>query len=373
MMNQIIDMENLFLRKYKLIYMNYDKKIAIILFGISYMPIYKHPSRNYISRDWRTCYLSLFKYICNDLQKNYKIDFYLSTYNNPKLDLIINTYKPEKIYTTDYIVNRTLARNSLFLEGLNLIKNSNKTYDAIIITRFDLYFKEELNKYISYDKFSYLKPYNSSEINDNFFYIPMNLFDKFYSCCKNWNITGSKNFGHINSMTMHNIPIKDYFDDSEMFCIESNKSESHINNSFFIIDYIDLNINKIHFVIYGNQNKCDQIKNDLTFTGKKSYFSHCKSKYDSIKIYDYSYFMLLIKNNKLIEDLILKEFELINNNDILVIANVDCVTDSFIEDIGFIIDNKGYIYTENNLIVIKKYNNCIKDIINDKNLFNTLN
>lgn len=120
-----------------------DKNIAVGMYGISYLPDYKHWMKQWKpSVDWRNSNYNdtLLKILTEN--KN-TIHHYFSTYHSEIEKELLADFHPVNYKFTDYTCNRengswALDRHSRLKETLNMFTEG--CHDYYILTRFDLYF-----------------------------------------------------------------------------------------------------------------------------------------------------------------------------------------------------------------------------------------
>lgn len=152
-------------------------KIAVCLFGISYIENFDHWRNKKIDIDYRN-YLINNKENVYDCFENSFIDFFISTNKNSYMNDIINYFNPKKHKFTDLIMNRTLSRNTHFNNVLKLCKEYNEEYDIIIVTRFDLYFEKKISEYvIDLTTMNITSELINNQICDNFYLFPYKYID----------------------------------------------------------------------------------------------------------------------------------------------------------------------------------------------------
>lgn len=134
-------------------------KLAIILRGISY---YDNPDvkvSNSSTVDYRECVESMEKNLIVPLKGVFNsIDFFLVTYNSPKLSDLIETFKPidMMIYPTSSMQTyRKRITVKLMIDCVELLELYPE-YDYILMTRFDLYYYRALNmSKVDLEKFNF--------------------------------------------------------------------------------------------------------------------------------------------------------------------------------------------------------------------------
>lgn len=177
---------------------NNKLKLAVILHGLAYCEGYysnhtlKHVDINY-KRSLQNYKDMLFK--------NHDVDIYFHTYNTPNLDKgeLINSYKPVKFKITELVNNSTgedysnkigSLKNS-FVQSLELLDNDLiNQYDYIIVTRFDLLFKKDINSLHLENKFMISCMCEVANLcDDNFFIFPPTYFNTFKEIICNFDLS----------------------------------------------------------------------------------------------------------------------------------------------------------------------------------------
>lgn len=166
-----------------------NKNIAVGLFGIHYQENLNHWMGWNSNPDYRKNFLNNQKILYN----NFKPTFFSSTYFSPILEELINdfSFNALKLNRINNDKKNTLEenfqiRNKIFLETLELIKKSSLFFDYVLITRYDLFFKENPmpeNK-INKNKINLLCRTkwgdNKNLVDDNFYFMPYEKFNYFY-------------------------------------------------------------------------------------------------------------------------------------------------------------------------------------------------
>jgi len=167
-------------------------RLAFCIKGISFLKKYRTVWGKKTSINFERSIENYISYLLTDLSKKYQIDFFISTYNSPKNELLLKTFKPKKSLFKDYIKETIKPTNkrrfqipaSSTLEVLNLVEEYEKEnsckYDYIIITRFDLLFNKKFNDFnINNNAINILFQTSSKNVDDNFYFMPRCLLDTF--------------------------------------------------------------------------------------------------------------------------------------------------------------------------------------------------
>jgi hypothetical protein len=158
-----------------------NKKIALILFGISYHNI-ENDNKLKCNIDFRESYENynekIIKYF-ND--KGYDIDVFAST-NTIPLEIkneMNKIYNPIEIIESDNDFP-CLSRHIKLTKGINSVLNYNKNYDICIMIRFDLTIQDEFNN-VDYNKINIVSKLESPDlIDDNIYIVPYSKLKYLY-------------------------------------------------------------------------------------------------------------------------------------------------------------------------------------------------
>lgn len=142
-------------------------RIALLIRGILFKENHKHFTNNMYTIDYKLNYNNLLSQAINQLRNinelnndTNEVDIFIATYKNNKYsdEDIIRDFSP-KAYI--FIEDETKQQLDCIEAGLKLIRNTinseDKNYDFIIVTRFDLNLKVNINE-IPYkvDKFNFI-------------------------------------------------------------------------------------------------------------------------------------------------------------------------------------------------------------------------
>jgi len=118
-------------------------KLAIALIGLSYTEV------NQQVRDWSQTKDNIKSNLINAFQGS---DVYVTTYNQPHLNELIEFYQPKKHLIVPYEGSH---QRTTYIEGLKLLLDED--VDFIISTRFDIHFNELVPSYnFQFDKVNFL-------------------------------------------------------------------------------------------------------------------------------------------------------------------------------------------------------------------------
>jgi hypothetical protein len=166
-------------------------KLALLLFGMSKCEYIHWSNEKKLFIDFEKSYENYKEFIFDFFKKKgYDIDVYFATNildNNDKIKLC-KTYKPINYTFVKNGKNKTISRNKKLQSVINLCLKSQKNYDLVLITRFDLLFKKDFDKSnIKLDKFNLVSILQKSyQICDNFYLFP-------YKYLKNFSYVVTKN------------------------------------------------------------------------------------------------------------------------------------------------------------------------------------
>tara|TARA_Y100001937_G_C7125438_1_gene334675 strand:+ start:1585 stop:2268 length:684 start_codon:yes stop_codon:yes gene_type:complete len=170
-----------------------NKKVALCYFGISYKENYDHWMETWFNGvDWRE---SNYKQTLDVYLENsgHDVDVFLSTYNSPLNEELVRDLKPKKTKFNDFVERDPAVesdsrrysqsfRNYRFKEVLNLVPPNE--YDFVILTRFDLMFKEALGTIVVDPEAVNVSSVmcmgeNCILVCDNFYIIPSSIHNEF--------------------------------------------------------------------------------------------------------------------------------------------------------------------------------------------------
>tara|TARA_R100001163_G_C5062424_1_gene199517 strand:+ start:806 stop:1480 length:675 start_codon:yes stop_codon:yes gene_type:complete len=172
---------------------NAKKRMALIFFGISYIETTKNikchgPNRKI---DFTQSVQNYQDFIFN-FYKDYDIDIFMCTNDSIKKELLFKYYPPTAYCFSDE------GRNIKIIKAVELCLNysetNNVTYDHILITRFDLWFRERFeDANIDYNKLNVVsKLEKRGFICDNLYIFPHKYLNKFHKIL----INGREKYAH---------------------------------------------------------------------------------------------------------------------------------------------------------------------------------
>jgi hypothetical protein len=158
-------------------------KIAILLTGIHYKKNYKGATvEKLVTVDYRNYFKHFKEKIYSFFEKIGTVDTYISTNDSIHLIDLLNDYKPIKYYVSedDMVTKR--------IKGLELIP---KYYDYVLMTRFDIYFKEDFSN-LHINKMNIVSELENKNVcDDNFYFFPIKYLDPFLDIIKKKYITNT--------------------------------------------------------------------------------------------------------------------------------------------------------------------------------------
>jgi len=164
-------------------------KVAVGLFGIHHINGLQHWMHWNLLVDYKKCYENNKEFLYNDID----VDFYSSTYFSEKAIELFDDYNFTSIKLQNInnkiekeISNNWIKRNKRFKETIKLILDSEMQYDYVILTRYDVWFKENpLKLNVDYSKINVICKAkcgdNDTIIDDNFYFMPYTKLEEFYN------------------------------------------------------------------------------------------------------------------------------------------------------------------------------------------------
>lgn len=147
------------------------KRIGISLVGISHL---LGNQRWPISRSYLDCKDNFYEKIMSPLKDRMDVSLYLTTYDSIEKDNILNFYKPKKF---EFLNLEHSHQILTFIRSLELLQQEHLDY--IIITRFDIFFLNDVLKSLNFNlnNFNFLckeKDHwdNFKFVNDCFYFLP---------------------------------------------------------------------------------------------------------------------------------------------------------------------------------------------------------
>lgn len=181
--------------------MNYEKpNLAILLFGISYQENFHHYSNKYVNVSWEISINNYKQYIFSFFEQKYNIDFFFCTNDvieNKRRKLLID-FKPQNHqFVSDAECKNycKYPRNYRIKKVVEMCLESSKTYEMILITRFDLLFQIPFQwKNIDLQKINLVTTLETNDlICDNFYLLPQKFLKSFLEII-NKQINNNNNF-----------------------------------------------------------------------------------------------------------------------------------------------------------------------------------
>jgi hypothetical protein len=165
-------------------------RLGLLFYGMSkcHYNYYISNIKYYI--DYEKSYENYKKFIFDFfIRKGYDIDVYFTTNYLDEADTktICEKYNPKKYNFMENVGNQVISRNSKLINVVNLCLESKKSYDLILITRFDLLFQKNFSESnIQFDKFNLVSMLEKPNfICDNFYLFPYKYLETFLNIAKN--------------------------------------------------------------------------------------------------------------------------------------------------------------------------------------------
>ena len=171
-------------------------KILVGLFGIHYKENLNHWMGWTPTVDYKKSIENNKEFIFN----HHDCTFFASTYNSIELENLISDYNIQRIVTTDLVnipndLNANWrSRNNTFKNLVKLILDSEyKEYDYILLTRFDLIFKQHITDFkFDTNSFNISSRSRCGEVSnlcdDNFYIIHSSILLEFYNQIKDLDV-----------------------------------------------------------------------------------------------------------------------------------------------------------------------------------------
>jgi len=165
------------------------KKIAVGLFGIHYTENLNHWMGWKVEVNYKDCYKNNKEFLYDGIEAY----FYSSTYFSSHLEQLILDYnfKSLKLETINNKFEKDtkkgfVKRNKRFKETIKLILDDNAEYDYVILTRYDIWLKQNLSEFdIDYSKVNVICGAKWGDddtiIDDNFYFLPYSKLQEFYN------------------------------------------------------------------------------------------------------------------------------------------------------------------------------------------------
>lgn len=192
------------------------------MFGIHYQEQLQH----WMGWITKVNYKSVLQNNSTHLFSKFIPTFFSATYFSPMVSELIEdfNFRTLKLKTVNNVGSNVLEesfriRNTIFLDTAQLILDSNETYDYVLLTRYDLFFKYSPLTTIDTDKITLLcrAKWGTAEdlVDDNFYFMPYSKL-KFF-CEIVWNIP----------VTVSSHTYEHYFPPTEFSYVVEGKFYSH--------------------------------------------------------------------------------------------------------------------------------------------------
>jgi len=155
-------------------------RMAILLTGLHYAENFHHWSGKNFDIDFRQYYRNIQDNLYNHFSDRFEIDTFICTDKSKMFDELLKYYQP-----IEYAIcgKDKLTKTKKVLSLLqNHMKDTNKNYDIICITRFDLYFFKSVFN-LNLDKLNLASRNDEkNSVDDNFYLFPSKYLTSFITC-----------------------------------------------------------------------------------------------------------------------------------------------------------------------------------------------
>lgn len=159
-----------------------SKRLALLLFGRSYST--KGIGNSTV--DYRRSLKNYREYIFNHFENmGYTVDVFFTTNDDipdfKKRELIIDYQPVAHAFVKDDLTDSSYSRIIKVRTVLELCRSNHNTYDHVILTRFDLIFKDKFcESNIDYKRLNFVSTLEQPNwLCDNFYLFPYSLLDRF--------------------------------------------------------------------------------------------------------------------------------------------------------------------------------------------------
>ena len=167
------------------------KKLALLLFGISYGEYHHFWGRN-MKIDYKISVENYKTFIFEYFENlGYEIDVFFATneIDDDEKEKLLEIYKPVDYVFMEHNNDKRAGRNEKFRNVIDLcVKHKNNNYNHVLITRFDLLFKKKFQEsHIEFNKFNLISILERDKlVCDNFYFFPIRMLDRFKELCDFW-------------------------------------------------------------------------------------------------------------------------------------------------------------------------------------------
>lgn len=162
-------------------------RVALLIRGITFDDKFKHWTGKLLQIDYKNNLQNVISKVIIPLKKSNDVDLYLTTYHSierPK-QMLLNDFDIECIENVTILERNDTKQMDSFLTGLKTIQASAKEYDFIIVTRFDLDLKYNIDL-IPWDcnkvNFLWYETSNDNRVGDCMHFIPLKFLNEFIEC-----------------------------------------------------------------------------------------------------------------------------------------------------------------------------------------------
>lgn len=155
-------------------------KIALLIRGLTYIPRgYIHHTGKVFKINYKNNIQNIFDKVIIPLKENYEVDLYITSNISEFQQQVLDDFAP---VTDSIFLDEQITQGESLIQGLKLIKNKNKDYDFVIITRFDLALKKNITDIsFKWDKFNFLwyEQTKDERIGDCMFFLNYKFLNSF--------------------------------------------------------------------------------------------------------------------------------------------------------------------------------------------------
>lgn len=159
-------------------------KIALLIRGITFDDKFKHWTGKLLEIDYKNNLQSIISKVIEPLRNSNDVDLYLTTYQSierPK-EMLVNDFGLECFEHATILDRHNTTQMDCFLAGLKTIQASGKAYEMVIVTRFDLDLKYNIDL-VPWDcdkvNFLWYETCNDNRVGDCMHFVPFKLLEMF--------------------------------------------------------------------------------------------------------------------------------------------------------------------------------------------------
>ena len=160
--------------------------LAILLFGISYQEKFRHYNNKYVNVSWEISINNYKQYIFSFFEQKYNIDYFFCTNDvieNKRQKLLYDFNPKNHQFVSDAECKKhcKFPRNYRLKKVVEMCLDASKSYEMILITRFDLLFQIAFQwENIDLQNFNLITTLDTNDlICDNFYLLPQKFLKSF--------------------------------------------------------------------------------------------------------------------------------------------------------------------------------------------------